>query len=82
MWYLQLLAVDPSVQRGGIGGTLQGQVYPQADRDGLVSYLETQKEANLAYYRRFGYELDRELHPVKNGPPLWTMRREPRPPED
>jgi len=82
MWYLQLLAVDPSAQRGGIGGALQEQVYPQADREGLVSYLETQKEANLAYYRRFGYELDRELHPVKKGPPLWTMRRDPRPPED
>jgi len=23
------------------------EVYPQADRDGLDSYLETQKEANL-----------------------------------
>src|SRR5579875_1111277 len=71
MWYLQLLAVDPAVQRGGIGGALQNQVYPQADREGLASYLETQKEANLAYYRRFGYELDRELHPVRKGPPLW-----------
>jgi GNAT superfamily N-acetyltransferase len=78
LWYLQLLAVDPSVQRGGIGGALQEQVYPQADNDGLDSYLETQKEANLAYYRRFGYEVERELRPVRSGPPLWTMRRAPR----
>lgn len=81
MWYLLLLAVDPSAQRGGIGGALQEQVYAQADQEGLVSYLETQKEANLAYYRRFGFEVDRELHPVRNGPPLWTLRREPRPPD-
>lgn len=81
MWYLQLLAVDPGAQRGGIGGALQQQVYPRADEEGLVSYLETQKEANLAYYRRFGYEVDRELRPVRNGPPLWTLRRQPRPPE-
>ncbi len=78
LWYLQLLVVDPSAQRGGIGGALQEHVYPDADRDGLASYLETQKEANLAYYRRFGYEVVEELHPVKGGPPLWTMRREPR----
>ena len=82
MWYLALLAVDPANQRGGIGGALQMQVYPQADREGVDSYLETQKEANLAYYRRFGYEVERELHPVKTGPPLWTLRRHRRPPED
>lgn len=81
LWYLMLLAVDPSAQRGGIGGALQSQVYPQADAEGLDSYLETQKEANLAYYRRFGYEMEKELRPVKGGPPLWTMRRAPRPPE-
>ena len=81
LWYLMLLAVDPSAQRGGIGGALQSQVYPQADAEGLDSYLETQKEDNLAYYRRFGYEMDKELRPVKGGPPLWTMRRAPRPPE-
>lgn len=81
LWYLALLAVDPSAQRGGIGGALQTQVYPQADEEGRDSYLETQKEANLAYYRRFGYEVERELRPVKGGPPLWTLRRHPRPPE-
>ena len=82
MWYLALLAVDPSAQRGGIGGALQMQVYPHADEEGLDAYLETQKEANLAYYRRFGYEVERELRPVRNGPPLWTLRRHPRPPGD
>ena len=82
MWYLALLAVDPSVQRGGIGGALQMQVYPLADREGHDSYLETQKEANLAYYRRFGYEVEREIRPVKAGPPLWTLRRRPRPLDD
>ena len=82
IWYLALLAVDPSAQRGGIGGAMQMQVYVQADKEGLDSYLETQKEANLAYYRRFGYEVERELRPVRNGPPLWTLRRRPRSPEE
>ncbi|HXW38401.1 MAG TPA: hypothetical protein VEJ44_01805, partial [Acidimicrobiales bacterium] len=81
-WYLQLLAVDPIAQRSGVGGALQRQIYPSADQDGLACYLETQKAENLAYYGRFGYEVDHELRPVRRGPPLWTMRREPRPPED
>lgn len=75
MWYLYLLASDPSVQRRGIGTALQGTMLEAADHDGRECYLETQKEANLAYYLRFGYEVAEELRPVSNGPPLWTMRR-------
>jgi GNAT superfamily N-acetyltransferase len=80
LWYLEMLVVEPAAQRGGVGAALQGHVYSMADAEQLPSYLETQKEDNLAYYRRFGYETVDELHPVKKGPPLWTMRREPRQP--
>jgi GNAT superfamily N-acetyltransferase len=75
LWYLLLLVVDPSVQRGGIGTLLQQGGMGNADRDGVDCYLETQKEENVPYYRRFGYEVVEELHPVRSGPPLWTMRR-------
>jgi len=75
LWYLFLLVVDPSVQRGGIGTLLQASGMESADKEGLDCYLETQKPENIAYYRRFGYEVVEELHPVKSGPPLWTMRR-------
>jgi GNAT superfamily N-acetyltransferase len=80
-WYLQLLVVDPSVQRRGIGGLLQQPGLERADTDGLPCYLETQAPENLAYYRRFGYEVVDELSPVKNGPPLWTMLRQPKAPD-
>jgi GNAT superfamily N-acetyltransferase len=78
LWYLEMLVVEPSAQRGGVGAALQEHVYELADREQVPSYLETQKAENLAYYRRFGYVQVDELHPVKKGPPLWTMRREPR----
>jgi GNAT superfamily N-acetyltransferase len=77
-WYLLLLVVDPSVQRGGIGGMLQQEMLRRADSDGLDCYLETQKRDNVAYYGRFGYELTRELEPVSGGPPLFLMRRPPK----
>jgi GNAT superfamily N-acetyltransferase len=75
MWYLLLLVVDPSVQRAGIGTALQQPGLETADKEGLDCYLETQKPENIAYYRRFGYDVVDELRPVKSGPPLWTMRR-------
>jgi ribosomal protein S18 acetylase RimI-like enzyme len=75
LWYLLLLVVDPSVQRSGIGTRLQEPGLERADRDGLDCYLETQKFENIAYYRRFGYEVVKELRPVPSGPSLWTMRR-------
>ena len=75
LWYLLLLVVDPSMQRGGIGVRLQEAGMASADKEGLDCYLETQKPENLVYYRRFGYEVVDELRPVGEGPPLWTMRR-------
>jgi predicted N-acetyltransferase YhbS len=75
LWYLLLLVVDPSVQRGGIGTRLHGVGLDMAQEEGLDCYLETQKFENLAYYRRFGYEVVDELRPVPKGPSLWTMRQ-------
>jgi ribosomal protein S18 acetylase RimI-like enzyme len=80
-WYLQLLVVDPSWQRRGVGAILQHPGLARADEDALPCYLETQNPDNLAYYRRFGYEVVEQLKPVKDGPLLWTLRREPREPE-
>ena len=75
LWYLFLLVVDPSAQRGGIGAQLQESMLTRAAEEGRDCYLETQKPDNVPYYRRFGYEVEQELRPVAAGPPLFTMRR-------
>jgi hypothetical protein len=49
----------------------------RADDVGVATYLETQKESNLAYYRRFGFEVVDKFS-VDSSPPLWRMQREPR----
>jgi ribosomal protein S18 acetylase RimI-like enzyme len=74
-WYLSLLAVDPMAWRQGIGTALLEPSLATIDEDGLPCYLETQKEANLAYYRRFGFEETERLTPSRGGPPLFTMTR-------
>jgi GNAT superfamily N-acetyltransferase len=77
-WYLALLAVDPLRQRTGLGGTLVGRTLDRCDREGLPAYLETTKEENIAWYARHRFALVGQLRPIRAGPPIWTMRREPR----
>lgn len=77
-WYLFILVADPSIQRSGVGTMLMNHGLALADAEGVGGYLKTQNEDNLAYYRRFGYELRDTLRPVKEGPPLYTMWRRPR----
>ena len=74
-WYLCLLAADPMAWRRGIGTALLEPSLASADEDGLPCYLETQKEANLAYYRRFGFVETERLTPSRGGPALFTMTR-------
>jgi hypothetical protein len=45
----------------------------------MPCYLETQRESNIPYYRRFGFELTDEIS-LHDSPPLWLMWREARGP--
>jgi ribosomal protein S18 acetylase RimI-like enzyme len=76
-WYLRILAVDPLCQRSGLGRALLEPGLGRCDAGGLPAYLETQNHENLAWYRRFGFDLVQELR-IEKCPPIWTMRREPR----
>jgi ribosomal protein S18 acetylase RimI-like enzyme len=74
-WYLALIATDPTVQRQGVGTLLMNEGIEKMKMDGVGGYLETQKEENLAYYNRFGYDLRETVRPVPGGPPYFTMSK-------
>ncbi len=76
-WYLFVLGVDPPRQGQGLGGALMGPVLARADAGGLPCYLETQKEVNVPFYKRHGFEVVVEDE-IPNGPHYWTMKRAPR----
>lgn len=78
-WYLGVLGTDPAHQGRGFGSALLAPVLDRADEAGQASYLESSKEANLPFYERHGYRVLRTLD-LADGPRLWTMWREPRPP--
>jgi ribosomal protein S18 acetylase RimI-like enzyme len=74
-WYLGVLGVDPSVQAQGWGGRLMRPILDRADASGLAVALETMREANVAYYRRHGFEVAATLALAGGGPTCWVMRR-------
>jgi ribosomal protein S18 acetylase RimI-like enzyme len=76
-WYLMVLGTDPHFQRRGVGRALLEPILARADETGLPAYLETQTEANLAYYRRYGFDAV-DSFTIDASPPLWQMQREPR----
>lgn len=76
-WYLNTLSVRPDAQRRGYGSALIAPGLARADAEGLPAYLETQRESNIPFYRRFGFELIDRVQ-LSDSPPLWLMWRGPR----
>ena len=71
--YLQALGVDPDYQRRHLGIALLDYLREQATARPDVSgvYLETAKEANVAYYSAKGYQVIGEISPL--GVRMWRM---------
>jgi GNAT superfamily N-acetyltransferase len=76
-YYLAILGTDPLYQRTGAGGAALQPVLRRCDDEGIVAYLETQKEENIAYYARHAFELIDKIE-VAGVPPVWTLSRAPR----
>jgi GNAT superfamily N-acetyltransferase len=76
-YYLAILGTDPLFQRAGAGSAVLRPVLERCDEQGLPAYLETQKEENVVYYARHGFEVVKRLD-VRGCPPVWTLLRRPR----
>lgn len=75
--YLAVIGVDPERQGEGIGSQLIRPGLDLCDRERLPAYLETGKEANLAFYGRHGFTVVDQIR-LPKGPPVWFLWREPR----
>jgi ribosomal protein S18 acetylase RimI-like enzyme len=74
--YLNILGVDPALQRRHFGVTILDFLHDQAAlRSDLAGvYLETATEANVAYYSHVGYRVLNEIHPL--GVRVWRMMQD------
>ena len=76
-WYLAWLGVDPAAQRTGTGTALLQDMFARLDAQGVATYLETEKEANVAYYLKQGYKVVHEGVLPEGGPGYWCFLRQP-----
>jgi ribosomal protein S18 acetylase RimI-like enzyme len=73
-WHVGPVAVDVHLQRKGIGSALMRAFCERMDKQGSLAYLETDKPKNVAFYRKFGFEVVDEA--VVLGVPNWFMARQ------
>lgn len=74
-WVLDMLGVAPEFQGRGIGTALLQALHERVDAEPAPSYLETDREENVAFYGRASYTVLTEESIV--GVPVWRMWREP-----
>ncbi len=78
-WYLGVLATDPERQGRGLGRAVTAPILAAADRGRAAAYLETATEANVGFYAKLGFAVDREATLPDGGPVCWLLRRDPKP---
>jgi ribosomal protein S18 acetylase RimI-like enzyme len=76
-WYLSQIGVEPSHWRQGIGSRLLQPMLARIDATALPCYLETEREANVAFYQRHGFQVVAEGDAPHSGPHVWAMLRSP-----
>ena len=79
-WYLAIVGTDPTAQGIGVGSALIRPTLQRCDEQGILAYLESSKEANIAFYQRHDFRVTQEIE-VPRGPKLWAMQREPQAPQ-
>jgi ribosomal protein S18 acetylase RimI-like enzyme len=78
-YYLATIGTDPDRQGTGLGSAVMHDVLGRCDEEGIPAYLESSKEANLAFYNRHGFEVTGRSVIPGSAVRLWFMWREPQP---
>lgn len=76
--YLQIIGVASEHQGRGFGGRLLRAIIAESEQAGRPLYLETETEANVRLYERFGFRVVKKLILPGLDLPMWEMVREPR----
>ena len=78
-YYLGTLGTATAHQGKGVGAALLAPVLERCDAEGVPAYLESSKEENIPFYRRYGFEVTGTVDFPGGGPRVWPMWRDPQP---
>ena len=74
--HLLIMGVSQEFQGKGFGGQLLRAVIEKAEIEKLPIYLETQKEANVSLYEKYGFSVNKKIVlPDPLNLPMWLMIR-------
>ena len=74
--HLLIMGVSQEFQGKGFGGQLLRAVIEKAEIEELPIYLETQKEANVSLYEKYGFSVKKKvILPDPLNLPMWLMTR-------
>lgn len=76
-WYLQVIGVEPSLQKSGTGRALLQPILTRADAGGHPCYLETFAQGTIDYYQNLGFETAAAATDPTSGLSYWAMTRAP-----
>jgi len=76
-YFLRAIGVRPEFQGRRLGAALIEHQLRHADDRGVGCYLTTAKEANVAFYARFGFHTTDTYSPTPTWPTVWAMWRDP-----
>ena len=77
-WYLYNLSIKKDAQGKGIASKLMRPMLQFCDKENMVAYLETNKEANVGLYKHYGFELMKEELIPKTSVTHYSMVRDPK----
>lgn len=76
-WLLTLLGTVPEHRGRGLGSAVLAPVLARCDVEEAVAVCETSAAENLAFYAKHGFAVASQRTLGADGPPSWTLRREP-----
>lgn len=76
--HLAYLATRPDQQRRGLGSALLRHHHSQLDHFGTPAFLQASSHQSRKLYEHHGYESLGDPFYLPDGPPFWSMWREPR----
>jgi ribosomal protein S18 acetylase RimI-like enzyme len=75
--HLLIMGVSQEFQGKGFGGKLLRAVIEKAETERKSIYLETQKEANINFYKKYGFSVKKKIIlPEPLNLPMWLMVRD------